>query len=118
MNNISPQLQNQIAQFQQVQQQLQSVSTQKLQMNAQIKEIERTISELEKATGDVYRNVGSLLIKVDDKDAVKAELEESKETLEVRVKSVERQEAGLREKYNSLQETINKAMGKPAAQTE
>lgn len=113
MNSISPQLQNQIAQFQQIQQQLQSVSTQKMQMNAQIKEIERTVAELDKATGDVYRNVGSLLIKVDDKEAVKAELEESKETLEVRVKSTERQEAGLREKYNALQETINKAMGKP-----
>ena len=111
MNKMRPPLQNQIAQFQQLQQQLQSVSTQKLQMNAQIKEIERTIAELDKSTGDVYRNVGSLLIKVDDKEAVKAELEESKETLEVRVKSVERPETGLREKYDALQETINKAMG-------
>ena len=111
MNSISPQLQNQIAQFQQLQQQLQAVSSQKLQMDAQIKEIERTISELDKATGDVYKNVGSLIIKIDNKDSVKAELEEGKETMEVRVKSMERQEVALREKYESMQESLNKAMG-------
>ena len=111
MNSISPQLQNQIAQFQQLQQQLQAVSSQKLQMDAQIKEIERTISEHDKATGDVYKNVGSLMIKVDNKDSVKAELEEGKETMEVRVKSMERQEVALREKYESMQESLNKAMG-------
>ena len=111
MNNISPQLQNQITQFQQVQQQIQTASTQKIQMEAQVKEIDRTIEELDKATGDVYKNVGSLMIKVSDKDAVKMELEEGKETYEVRIKSLERQEAALRERFEALQDTINKAMG-------
>ena len=46
MNSISPQLQNQIAQFQQLQQQLQAVTSQKIQMEAQVKEIERTMEEL------------------------------------------------------------------------
>ena len=112
MNNISPQLQNQIAQFQQLQQQLQAVSTQKIQMEAQLKEVERTMEELDKATGDVYRNVGSLMIKVNDKEPVKMELEESKETLEVRIKSMDRQEKNLRDKYTEMQNTINAAMGK------
>ena len=71
MNGISPQLQNQIAQYQQVQQQLQNVTTQKVQMQAQQKELQRTIVELDKAAGDVYKNVGVLLIKVDDKAALK-----------------------------------------------
>ena len=116
MNNISPQLQNQIAQFQQVQQQLQAVSTQKMQMSASRKEMERTIAELDKATGDVYKNVGSLLIKVDDKAAVKSEIEESMETVDIRIKAVERQEKALREKFDSLQQTINKAMGQQQQQ--
>lgn len=51
------------------------------------------------------------MIKVDNKDSVKAELEEGKETMEVRVKSMERQEVALREKYESMQESLNKAMG-------
>ncbi len=111
MNNMSPQLQNQIAQFQQLQQQIQAISSQKLQMNAQKKEMERTIEELDKSTGDVYKNVGSLLIKVEDKATVKSEIEESMETVEIRINALERQEKGLREKYETLQETINKAMG-------
>lgn len=112
MNSISPQLQNQIAQFQQLQQQLQAVTSQKIQMEAQLKEIERTMEELDKATGDVYKNVGSLMIKVNDKEPVKMELEESKETLEVRIKSMGRQEKNLRDKYTEMQNTINAAMGK------
>ena len=111
MNNISPQLQNQIAQFQQLQQQLQTVASQKMQMDAQKKELERTSAELEKSKGEVYRSVGSLLMKVDDKSALKTEIDDSAETLDVRIKALERQEKGLREKYQSLQETINKAMG-------
>jgi prefoldin beta subunit len=111
MNDISPQLQNQIAQFQQVQQQLQNVTTQRIQMDDQKKEMERTVVELEKATDDVYRSVGSLLVKVGDKDAVRSEISESIETAEVRIKALERQEKQLREKFQSLQETINKAMG-------
>ena len=52
------------------------------------------------------------MIKVNDKEPVKMELEESKETLEVRIKSMERQEKNLREKYTEMQNTINAAMGK------
>lgn len=112
MNSISPQLQNQIAQFQQLQQQLQAVTTQKLQMDAQMKEVQRTLEELGKAEGDVYKNVGSLMIKVNDKDSVKTELEDGIETLEIRIKALERQEKSLREKYEEMQDSLNKAMGK------
>ncbi|MCQ2053112.1 MAG: prefoldin subunit beta [archaeon] len=112
MNNISPQLQNQIAQFQQLQQQLQAVSSQKIQMESQLKEIKRAMEELDKASGDVYKNVGSLMIKIDDKEALKMELEESVETFEVRIKSIDRQEKNLREKYNEMQASIKIAMEK------
>ncbi|WP_400241287.1 prefoldin subunit beta [Methanomethylophilus alvi] len=111
MNGISPQLQNQIAQYQQVQQQLQNVMTQKGQMESQQRELQRTVEELAKADGDVYRNVGMLLIKVSDKAALKDELEESLETLGIRIRGLERQEKDLREKYEVLGETINRAMG-------
>lgn len=111
MNNISPQLQNQIAQFQQVQQQLQATSSQKIQMDTQRREVQRTLDELNKSTGAVYRNAGSLLIAVDDREALKAELEESLELMAVRIGSLERQEASLRERFTTLQETINSAMG-------
>lgn len=111
MNGMSPQLQNQIAQFQQTQQQLQAVSTQKAQMDAQRRELVRTLEELNASTGDVYKTAGALMIKVDNKDALKADLEESIEMMEVRISSLERQENSLKDRFTALQETINAAMG-------
>ncbi len=115
MNGMSPQLQNQITQLQQVQQQLQTTSAQRSQMQVQLKEMQRTIEELDKSTGDVYKTAGALLIKVDDKAALNADLEDSLETLEIRIKGLERQEQSLRERFEVLQETINRAMGNAPA---
>ena len=53
MNGISPQLQNQIAQYQQVQQQLQNVMTHKGQKESQQIKLIRRDEELAKAAGDV-----------------------------------------------------------------
>jgi len=113
MNEISPKLQNQIAQFQQLQQQLQSVLNQKFRMEAQLREVQITIDELNKSDEDViiYKNVGSLLIKANDKASILKDVEDDKETLEVRVKTLDRQEKALREKYNTMQEQLSKAFG-------
>ena len=112
MDNIPPKVQNQIAQFQQLTQQIQMVTTQKIQLEAQVRELERTVQELEK-TGDdssVFKNVGSLLIQVKDKPALLTELKEQKETAEVRVKTLDRQDKHLRERHQSLQQQITQAL--------
>ena len=113
MNEIPPKLQNQIAQFQALQQQLQSVLSQKFRMESQLREVQMTVEELNKSPEDVtiYRNVGSLLIKSSDKKAILKEVVDDKETLEVRIKTLDRQEKSLREKYQTMQEQLNKALG-------
>jgi len=118
--NISPKLQNQIAQFQQLQQQLQSVLSQKFRMEAQLREVQMTIDELNKSADDVtiYKNVGSLLIKASDKESVVKEAEDDKETLEIRIKTLDRQEKALRDKYQTMQEQISKALGGAQAPSE
>jgi prefoldin beta subunit len=120
MDNIPPKVQNQIAQFQQLTQQIQMVTTQKIQLEAQVKELERTVSELERAPEDavVFRNVGSLLIQNKDKTRLVGELKEQKETLEVRVKTLERQDKHLRERHESLQKQISQALQVPGAVAE
>jgi prefoldin beta subunit len=117
MNEISPKLQNQIAQFQQLQQQLQSVLTQKYRMEAQLREVQMTVEELTKSPEDVviYKNVGALLIKASDKVSILKEVEDDKETLEVRVKTLDRQEKALRDKYQVMQDQLNKALGEQGA---
>jgi prefoldin beta subunit len=117
MNEISPKLKNQIAQFQQLQQQLQSVLSQKFRMEAQLRETQMTIEELNKSAEDVaiYRNVGSLLIKASDKASVLKDVEDDKETLEIRIKTLDRQEKALRDKYNTMQDQLSKALGQGPA---
>jgi prefoldin beta subunit len=118
MDNIPPKVQNQIAQFQQLTQQIQMVATQKIQLEAQVKELEKTLSEMAKITDDsaVYRNVGSLLIQVKDRAALVNELTEQKETAEVRVKTLDRQDKHLRERHQTLQQQITQALQGAAAQ--
>ena len=113
MDEMSPKLQNQIAQFQQLQQQLQTVMSQKIRMDAMLKEMEMTIEELKKAPAEttVYKSVGSLMIKVADTPALLKEIEDDKETTEIRVKSLDRQEKMLKEKFQSVQEQLNRAIG-------
>ncbi|MEK6987078.1 MAG: prefoldin subunit, partial [Candidatus Thermoplasmatota archaeon] len=59
MKEISPQLQNQIAQYQQLQQQLQVLASQRLQLEAKLREIEGTLEELGKISPDtqVYKSI-------------------------------------------------------------
>ena len=118
MDNIPPKVQNQIAQFQQLTQQIQMVATQKIQLEAQVKELERTIAELDKTKDDsaVYKNVGSLLIQVKDRAGLVTELKDQKETAEVRVKTLDRQDKHLRERHQNLQEQITQALQGPQAQ--
>ncbi len=116
MDSIPPKVQNQIAQFQQLTQQIQMVTSQKIQLDSQVRELEKTIQELEKVGDEaVYRNVGSLLIQVKDKTALITELKEQKETAEVRVKTLDRQDKHLRERHQTLQQQITQALQGPGA---
>ena len=113
MKEISPQLQNQIAQYQQLQQQLQLLAQQRLQLEAKLREIEGTLEELNKLAGEtqIYKSIGMLLVRQDDRESLKKELDEHKETLTVRVKSIQKQEKSLSERYDQLGEKIQAALG-------
>ncbi len=113
MKEISPQLQNQIAQYQQLQQQLQLLAQQRLQLEAKLREIDGTLEELGKITGEtqVYKSIGMLLVRQDDRESLKKELDDHKETLTVRVKSIQKQEKSLSERYEQLGEKIQAALG-------
>ncbi len=115
MKEISPQLQNQIQQYQQLQQQLQLLGSQRLQLEAKLREVDGTLEELGKLAdgASVYKSIGVLLVKTDDREALKKELEEHKETLTVRVKAVQKQEKALGERFEDLQQKIQTALGGP-----
>lgn len=110
---ISPQLQNQIMQYQQVQQQLQAVTAQKMQIEAQVKEMDRSLEAI-KGTDDktpIYRMVGGLLIQAKDREGLAKEIGERKETMEIRLRALEKQEKHLRDRFMELHEQLSKIVG-------
>ncbi|HII00693.1 TPA: prefoldin subunit beta [Methanosarcinaceae archaeon] len=113
---LPPQIQNQIAQLQQVQQQIQALAMQKSQIEAMQKESKMALEELEKLSDDalVYRTVGELVIKTDKGESI-AKLKDREETLSLRLQSITRQEERLTTRFKQLQEQIQQALG-PRAQ--
>ncbi len=111
---LPPQLQNMVAQLQQLQQQLQIVMNQRLQLDSALKETEMALEELQKKEDAVvYKTVGGILIQT-NKDEMVKELEEKTETLKIRIKTLERQEEKLKERLMELQKKVQSMLGPQA----
>jgi len=110
-------MQGKIMQFQQIQQQVQTIAQQKYQIDMQVTEIEKTLEELSKLKkgADIYKSVGTILVKNNDKDGLMKELEEKKETLGIRIKTLTNQEKTLREMHQNLQKELTEAFQKEKA---
>ncbi|MCD6202838.1 MAG: prefoldin subunit beta [Methanophagales archaeon] len=109
---IPPMVQNQLAQLQQLKLQLEAVSRQKMQVEALLRDAEAALNELEKLDENsvIYRTVGELMIKA-DKTKVKEALSEKKETYDLRLKTLERQEERVMKRYQQLQQQLQEALG-------
>ena len=108
---VPKEIQDKLANFEQLKQQLQMIMAQRGELDARKKETDSSIEALENLEdGDVYRRVGDLLIKVNDRKDLLKELKEEAETLGVRVKSLETQEKTAKEMYESLGKEINEAL--------
>jgi prefoldin beta subunit len=116
-SELPPQIQNQLAQLQQLQQQAQALAVQKNQVEINLKETELALLELEKLGADavVYRAIGDLLIKT-ERDKTKEALIEKKDTLGLRIQTLARQEERIQKRFQQLQEQLKQAIGTPAAQ--
>ena len=110
---LPPQIQNQLAQLQELQQQAQIVIQQRQQLELQVREVERTLEELAKVPqgAPLFKSVGTLLVSVQDREAVERELQDQKETMTVRLESAKRQEQRLRERVTALQTELQAALG-------
>lgn len=105
-------LQNDIKQFQRLQQELGAVQQQRLQIDLKVREVAHTLEELKTVAEDatIYRPIGGLLVKAKNRKEVEDLLTEEKETAEVRLKAIERQEGHLRERYTTMQQELTQAL--------
>ena len=93
------------------QQQLQSLMIQKETFQIQAIELEKALEELEKTkdTEEVFKAVGPILIKSTKKD-LQDEMKEKKETVDIRIKTVEKQELEIKEKMKDAQGDLQKSL--------
>ena len=110
---LPPQIQNQLAQLQELQQQAQVVIQQRQQLEMQVRELDRTLEELAKLPKEapLYRSVGSLLMRSQDREALERDFQDQRETMTVRLESAKRQETRLRERVTALQTELQAALG-------
>jgi prefoldin beta subunit len=107
---ITPEAQQVLMDLQACQQQMQTVLIQKESLNIQNMEIDKALDELKKVKKeDVFKAVGPILIK-SDKAKLEKELEERKETFDLRLKSLQKQENRLKERMEQGQEKLEEVL--------
>jgi prefoldin beta subunit len=119
MNNLSPKVQNQLGMLQQIQQQLQTILSQKAQYEIAVREAKRAQEEISDSEDDavMYMSVGTVMMQK-KKEVVNTKLAEKIETLELRIRSLEKQEKMMQGKFEQLQAQIKAAIegkGTPTA---
>lgn len=114
---IPQQLQDKLAQFQNLQNQMQMITMQKQQLFIQSADIDNALGALAKSVAGekIYKAAGPLLIET-NKDESEKRLKEGKELAETRVKMLEKQEKKMSEKLDELKAEIQ-GMLKPMGGT-
>ena len=102
--------QEKIGQLQMFEQSLQTFLGQKQQFQVQLVEVESALSELE-TTSKAYKIVGNIMVEA-DKNELKSDLDSKKEMLELRIRTMDKQETQVREKASKLQSEILKKIKK------
>lgn len=105
---IPPEIQQQAIRYQQIQAQLNQLIAEKNILEQELREINRALEVLKKVPNDaeIYRATGHLLIKI-NKDSAEKELNERKELLELRLKTLSRQETLLRQQLSEIQNKLS-----------
>lgn len=93
-----------IQQLSLLEQNLQNLSVQRQNFQIQLLEIESALKELDN-TKKAYKIVANIMVK-GDRNEIKKDLEQKKETVELRIASFDKQEKQLKEKASALQEQV------------
>lgn len=86
----------------------QYLASQRQGFQNQMLEIDSALEELDSAS-DSFKIIGNIMVK-QKKDDLKKELKSKKEIVDIRIKSIEKQEEALKEKSHTLREDVMKKM--------
>jgi len=99
-----------IQQLQMLEQNFQALMMQKQAFQMELNESKTALEEIEKSKDDVFRVVGQIMIKADKKN-LKKELSEKKDILNLRMKSIEKQEKEFMANIERIRNNIVNQMG-------
>lgn len=105
---LPPEVQQQAIRFQQIQVQLNQLIAEKSILEQELREINRALEVLKNVPDntEIYRAAGHLLIKI-NKEVAEKELSERKELIELRIKTLDRQESLLRQQLSEIQNKLS-----------
>ncbi len=95
-----------VEELQRMEQGLASFAQQKQLLTSTQLELDNALGELGKSSGAVYRIVGQIMV-ASEKDSLTKDLTSQKETVDVRLSALEKQEKQLREKATALQKELS-----------
>ena len=101
---VEKETEKKISQLQMMEQSMQSFLVQKQQFQAQLIEIESALKELEQSK-EAYKIVGNIMVS-SDKDELEKDLKKKKEIVELRIKTLEKQENQIKEKASGVQAEV------------
>ncbi len=100
---------NNLQEMQFLEQNLQNILIQKQNFQIEFGEIQNALSELERSGEEIYKIVGQLMIK-SEKNKVKEELSNKEKLLNLRLKTLEKQETAVSERIEKLREQMINSM--------
>ena len=105
---------NDLTEMQSLQQQLQIVMSQKQQLLLQQNESDKALEELAKASGAIYRFAGGIMVQK-DKATLEKDLKEEKESTEVRLGAIAKQEKKLKDRFDELRKKLEGSFSRKGA---
>ena len=94
-----------------IEQKLQNLFLQKQSFQLEFSETQSALKEIENSGDEIFKIVGQLMIK-SEKSKVKEELSNKEKILDLRIKSLEKQEGSFMEELGKLREEVMKTMKK------
>lgn len=105
-NNLDEETQNSIQEIQILEQNFQQVMQQKQLFNMESAETDYALKEIEKADGELFKIVGGQVVIKTTKESLVADLNKKRELIELRLKTINKQEKELSERIEELRSTI------------
>jgi prefoldin beta subunit len=93
-----------LVQLQLLEQNMQTFLMQKQQFQVQLSEVESALENI-KGSSKTYKIIANIMVD-SDKSVLEKDLQQKKEVLELRIKSLEKQEEKIREKSEKLQKEV------------